>query len=53
MGAVVGDDVNPDDEIDGIASIVAADQPNWTVFAPHPRTSDRYHVFPRRPPMAT
>ncbi|MWV41840.1 HTTM domain-containing protein [Natrialba sp. INN-245] len=48
MGAVVSDDVNPDDEIDSIASIVAADQPNWTVFAPHPRTSDRYHVFPAK-----
>ncbi|RQG95089.1 HTTM domain-containing protein [Natrarchaeobius chitinivorans] len=48
MGAVVGDDVNPDDEISGVASKVAAHQPSWTVFAPTPRTTDRYYVFPAR-----
>ncbi|RQG93210.1 HTTM domain-containing protein [Natrarchaeobius halalkaliphilus] len=48
MGAVVGDDVNPDQQIDDVASIVSADQPDWTIFAPHPRTTDRYYVFPAK-----
>ncbi|MFP8953445.1 HTTM domain-containing protein [Natrialbaceae archaeon A-arb3/5] len=48
MGAVLGDDVTPEEEIDDVASIVAVDQPTWTVFAPTPRTTDRYYVFPAK-----
>ena len=28
------------------ASSLGVDQPEWSVFAPHPRTTDRYYVFP-------
>ncbi len=34
------------DRIDDQASMVNVDQPDWTVFAPTPRTTDRYYVFP-------
>ena len=27
---------------------LGVDQPSWSVFAPHPRTSDRYYVFPAK-----
>ena len=39
-------DEDHEDRIDDAASIVNVDQPDWTVFAPHPRTVDRYYVFP-------
>ncbi|RQH00921.1 HTTM domain-containing protein [Natrarchaeobius oligotrophus] len=48
VGAVVGDDVRPDRHVDDVASTVSVDQPTWTIFAPHPRTTDRYYVFPAR-----
>ena len=32
--------------IDDTAAIVGVDQPDWSVFAPTPRTTDRYYVFP-------
>ncbi len=34
------------DSVDDTMSVVNADQPDWTVFAPTPRTTDRYYVFP-------
>ncbi|WP_117362580.1 HTTM domain-containing protein [Natrarchaeobaculum sulfurireducens] len=33
------------DSVDDTLSVVNADQPDWTVFAPTPRTTDRYYVF--------
>lgn len=39
-----------DDELDGqlnhMASTLNVDQPDWSIFAPNPATSDRYHHFP-------
>ena len=32
--------------IDDTAAMVGVDQPDWSVFAPTPRTTDRYYVFP-------
>ncbi len=37
-----------EDEVDDVASAFAVSQPEWSVFAPHPRTTDRYYVFPAR-----
>jgi len=37
-----------EDEIDDVASAFAVSQPEWSVFAPIPRTTDRYYVFPAR-----
>ncbi|ELY57195.1 hypothetical protein C491_11858 [Natronococcus amylolyticus DSM 10524] len=34
------------DRIDDRADAIRISQPDWTVFAPHPRTVDRYYVFP-------
>lgn len=34
------------DEADETMAMVNVDQPPWTVFAPTPRTTDRYYVFP-------
>ena len=35
-----------DDQIENGADSLAISQPSWTVFAPSPRTVDRYYVFP-------
>ena len=40
------DDEGPAERIDDTASKLGVSQPVWTVFAPHPRTSDSYYVFP-------
>ncbi|WP_255193560.1 HTTM domain-containing protein [Natronobeatus ordinarius] len=40
------DDDGPAERIDDTASKLGVSQPVWTVFAPHPRTSDSYYVFP-------
>ncbi|WP_331234623.1 HTTM domain-containing protein [Natronorarus salvus] len=37
-----------EDEVDDVASAFAVSQPEWSVFAPIPRTTDRYYVFPAR-----
>jgi hypothetical protein len=46
IGGVVEEDLDHDREIENVATGLAIDQPNWTVFAPTPRTTDRYYVFP-------
>ena len=35
-------------EIYTVAASVGIDQPGWNVFAPNPRTTDRYYVFPAK-----
>ncbi len=42
---VVDDDTQYDGEIRTVANSLSIDQPNWSVFAPSPRTTDRYYVF--------
>ncbi|MCU4741838.1 HTTM domain-containing protein [Natronoglomus mannanivorans] len=39
-------DDGPADRIDESAATIGVSQPSWGVFAPHPRTTDRYYVFP-------
>lgn len=43
---VVSDDTNHDREVRAVAATFSIDQPDWTVFAPNPGTTDRYYVFP-------
>ncbi|AFZ74071.1 HTTM domain-containing protein [Natronobacterium gregoryi] len=42
----VDEEDGPADRIEQRAEVVSVDQPDWSVFAPHPRTSDQYYVFP-------
>ncbi|MDQ2050572.1 HTTM domain-containing protein [Natronolimnohabitans sp. A-GB9] len=42
----VDEEDGPKDRIDDRADTIRVSQPDWTVFAPHPRTVDRYYVFP-------
>jgi len=42
------DEETPGDEIETAASGLVAFQSDWSIFAPSPRTSDRYYVFPAR-----
>lgn len=37
--------VEPDEHIEDVADRFSIDQPSWSVFAPTPRTTDRYYVF--------
>ena len=37
-----------EERIEGTASQFSVDQPSWTVFAPTPRTTDGYYVFPAK-----
>ncbi|WIV67457.1 HTTM domain-containing protein [Natrialbaceae archaeon AArc-T1-2] len=46
LGGVVDDDIGHDQEVERVASSLSIDQPDWSVFAPTPRTTDRYYVFP-------
>ncbi len=43
MNDVVSEET--EDRIDEVASVGGVSQPEWSVFAPHPRTTDRYYVF--------
>ncbi|MCU4926222.1 HTTM domain-containing protein [Halobacteria archaeon AArc-dxtr1] len=43
-GAIQGE-LGPEQEIENVAQSFSADQPEWGVFAPTPRTTDRYYVF--------
>ena len=43
---VVDTDHDPAQHVDDTLRIVGVNQPPWTVFAPNPRTVDRYYVFP-------
>ncbi|RQH03332.1 HTTM domain-containing protein [Natrarchaeobius oligotrophus] len=42
----VDEEDGPKERIDDRADAIRVSQPEWTVFAPHPRTVDRYYVFP-------
>ena len=42
------DEETPGDEIETAASGLVAFQSDWSIFAPNPRTTDRYYVFPAR-----
>ncbi|NGM68659.1 HTTM domain-containing protein [Natronolimnobius sp. AArcel1] len=44
-GNAVNEAVSPDEQIEDRATMVNIDQPEWSVFAPTPRTSDHYFVF--------
>lgn len=44
----VEEELGHDRQIENVAASLAIDQPEWTVFAPTPRTVDRYYVFPAR-----
>jgi len=46
VAGFVDDDGGPEDRIDDRAEALSLTQPSWAVFAPHPRTTDRYYVFP-------
>ncbi|SDQ54939.1 HTTM domain-containing protein [Natronobacterium texcoconense] len=46
LAEFVDEEDGPADRIEQRAEIVGVDQPDWSVFAPHPRTSDQYYVFP-------
>ncbi|SDK98736.1 HTTM domain-containing protein [Natronorubrum texcoconense] len=44
--ALIDGNSTPEERVDDVASSFGVDQPNWSVFAPNPRTTDRYYVFP-------
>ncbi|ADD05550.1 uncharacterized protein Nmag_1979 [Natrialba magadii ATCC 43099] len=44
-GNAVNEAVSPDEQIEDRAVALNIDQPEWSVFAPTPRTSDNYFVF--------
>ena len=46
LSGAVGETHDPHEPIDDVKAIVGADQPTWSIFAPTPRTTDRYYVFP-------
>lgn len=48
MGGVVEGQTAPEQHVETVAASLGIDQPQWTIFAPHPRTVDRYYVFPAR-----
>lgn len=45
VGGVVDEDSGYDRQIENVAGSLAIAQPDWSVFAPTPRTADRYYVF--------
>lgn len=45
---MVDEEEQYDDQIRTVATALSIDQPSWSVFAPNPRTTDRYYVFPAR-----
>ncbi|RQG99930.1 HTTM domain-containing protein [Natrarchaeobius oligotrophus] len=44
-GGLVGDDVRGVEEVESATAAFVDHQTEWSIFAPHPRTTDRYHVF--------
>ncbi len=46
QGGVVDDEPDVYDDVDELASAINVDPPSWSVFAPNPRTTDRFYVFP-------
>ncbi|MDQ2050330.1 HTTM domain-containing protein [Natronolimnohabitans sp. A-GB9] len=46
IGGVADGGGGPPEPVDDVASSFGVDQPEWSVFAPTPRTTDRYYVFP-------
>lgn len=45
-GGLVSDEVDPATEIERGATGFIDHQTEWSIFAPEPRTTDRYYVFP-------
>ncbi|QSG03914.1 HTTM domain-containing protein [Natranaeroarchaeum sulfidigenes] len=43
---VVPADEGPKEQVEDVAYDTMIYQPEWSIFAPVPRTTDRYHVFP-------
>ena len=48
FAGVADDSVGPTDEIQEYQDRFGVEQPEWSIFAPTPRTTDRYYVFPAR-----
>ncbi|WP_255170908.1 HTTM domain-containing protein [Natrononativus amylolyticus] len=46
VGGVDERQTEPQQEIEDVADRFNIDQPTWSIFAPTPRTTDRYYVFP-------
>lgn len=44
----VGEVPDPYEQVPDLAAPLGVSQPQWSVFAPTPRTTDRYYVFPAR-----
>ncbi|MFP8951874.1 HTTM domain-containing protein [Natrialbaceae archaeon A-arb3/5] len=47
-GGLVENEVDPVDGTEQAATAFVDHQTEWSIFAPTPRTTDRYHVFPAR-----
>ena len=45
MAGEIDEDHGHDKQIEELAERLSIDQPTWSVFAPNPRTTDRYYVF--------
>ncbi|ELY96510.1 hypothetical protein C482_15963 [Natrialba chahannaoensis JCM 10990] len=45
-GGLVSDDIDPATEIERGATGFIDHQTEWSIFAPEPRTTDRYYIFP-------
>ncbi len=48
IAGTLDDDRNYDGEMRTVANSLSIDQPEWSVFAPTPRATDRYYVFPAK-----
>lgn len=46
IGGVADEETVVEERIEGTAQQFSIDQPDWSVFAPTPRTTDGYYVFP-------
>ncbi|MFU8868202.1 HTTM domain-containing protein [Natronococcus sp.] len=46
IGNVAETETTVEERIEGTAQQLSIDQPDWSVFAPTPRTTDGYYVFP-------
>jgi hypothetical protein len=46
VAGFLDEDDGAGERIDDATAILGVDQPEWSVFAPSPRTTDRYYVFP-------
>ncbi len=45
---LVDDEPDLHNDVEYVKSMMNVDQPTWSIFAPNPRTTDRYYVFPAK-----